>query len=103
MSRTPYRNVPLIGGEEVDLYKLYWLVTAHGGWEKVSGLCHISRFRLDNSNRILNLHLTIKIATAMQHTNTKRILPRQRSSAVSGCPTVAPRPCAIEGGERRDR
>ena len=35
-SRTPYRNVPLIGGEEVDLYKLYWLVTAHGGWEKVS-------------------------------------------------------------------
>ncbi len=34
--RTPYRHVPLINGKEIDLYKLYWTVTAHGGWEKVN-------------------------------------------------------------------
>jgi hypothetical protein len=34
--RTPFRNVPSIGGKEIDLYLLYWLVTSQGGWERVS-------------------------------------------------------------------
>ncbi|TRY73680.1 hypothetical protein TCAL_10161 [Tigriopus californicus] len=32
---TPYRHLPTIDGLEIDLYKLYWVVTASGGWEKV--------------------------------------------------------------------
>jgi len=34
--RTPFRKVPKINGHEIDLYLLYVLVTAHGGWVKVS-------------------------------------------------------------------
>ena len=34
--RTPFKNIPTIGGKDVDLYLLYWLVTARGGWEKVN-------------------------------------------------------------------
>ncbi|XP_059480727.1 AT-rich interactive domain-containing protein 2 isoform X11 [Neocloeon triangulifer] len=33
---TPFRQVPRLHGHEVDLYLLYVLVTAHGGWEKVN-------------------------------------------------------------------
>ena len=33
--RTSFKQVPSINGKEVDLYLLYWLVTAQGGWEKV--------------------------------------------------------------------
>ncbi|KAJ1529921.1 hypothetical protein ONE63_006650 [Megalurothrips usitatus] len=33
---TPFRRVPQISGHEVDLYLLYVLVTAHGGWIKVN-------------------------------------------------------------------
>eukprot|EP00096_Caligus_rogercresseyi_P011305 TRINITY_DN4406_c0_g2_i1.p1 TRINITY_DN4406_c0_g2~~TRINITY_DN4406_c0_g2_i1.p1 ORF type:complete len:1235 (+),score=353.21 TRINITY_DN4406_c0_g2_i1:632-4336(+) len=33
---SPFRRLPSINGEEVDLYHLYWVVTAHGGWEKVN-------------------------------------------------------------------
>ncbi|KAK3921732.1 AT-rich interactive domain-containing protein 2 [Frankliniella fusca] len=33
---TPFRRVPQINGQEVDLYLLYVLVTAHGGWLKVN-------------------------------------------------------------------
>ena len=33
--RTPFRKIPVVEGKEIDLYLLYWLVTAQGGWEKV--------------------------------------------------------------------
>ena len=33
--RTIFRHIPCINGHEIDLYLLYWLVTAQGGWEKV--------------------------------------------------------------------
>ncbi|XP_066999629.2 AT-rich interactive domain-containing protein 2 isoform X2 [Anabrus simplex] len=33
---TPFRKVPKINGHEIDLYLLYVLVTAHGGWVKVN-------------------------------------------------------------------
>lgn len=33
---TPFRNFPSINGKDIDLYQLYWLVTAHGGFEKVN-------------------------------------------------------------------
>ncbi|KAK9875639.1 hypothetical protein WA026_009438 [Henosepilachna vigintioctopunctata] len=33
---TPYKKLPTIGGREVDLYLLYTLVTAQGGWLKVN-------------------------------------------------------------------
>ena len=33
--RTSYKLAPSINGKEIDLYLLYWLVTAQGGWEKV--------------------------------------------------------------------
>ncbi len=33
---TPFRHTPVIDGREIDLYKLYWVVTAQGGFEKVS-------------------------------------------------------------------
>ncbi|XP_021925466.1 AT-rich interactive domain-containing protein 2 isoform X9 [Zootermopsis nevadensis] len=33
---TPFRKVPQINGREIDLYLLYVLVTAHGGWVKVN-------------------------------------------------------------------
>jgi AT-rich interactive domain-containing protein 2 len=33
---TPFKNTPTIDGKDVDLYLLYWLVTAKGGWEKVN-------------------------------------------------------------------
>ncbi|KAJ8878781.1 hypothetical protein PR048_019367 [Dryococelus australis] len=32
---TPFRKIPKINGHEIDLYLLYVLVTAHGGWVKV--------------------------------------------------------------------
>nr|CAD7577810.1 unnamed protein product [Timema californicum] len=31
---TPFRKIPKINGHEIDLYLLYVLVTAHGGWVK---------------------------------------------------------------------
>ncbi|XP_012267900.2 AT-rich interactive domain-containing protein 2 isoform X3 [Athalia rosae] len=33
---TPFRRPPKISGKEIDLYLLYVLVTAHGGWIKVN-------------------------------------------------------------------
>ena len=36
--RTPFRKLPNVEGKEIDLYLLYWLVTAQGGWEKVRNL-----------------------------------------------------------------
>lgn len=39
--RTPFRKVPKINGREIDLYLLYVLVTAHGGWVKVSFFVNI--------------------------------------------------------------
>lgn len=33
---TPFRKTPKINGHEIDLYLLYVLVTAHGGWVKVN-------------------------------------------------------------------
>jgi len=33
---TSYKHVPQINGKEIDLYLLYWLVTAQGGWERVN-------------------------------------------------------------------
>ncbi|CAB4065110.1 ARID2 [Lepeophtheirus salmonis] len=33
---TPFKRIPNINGKEIDLYHLYWVVTAHGGWEKVN-------------------------------------------------------------------
>jgi len=43
--RTPFRRVPQINGHEIDLYLLYVLVTAHGGWFKVSRLFCFGRVR----------------------------------------------------------
>lgn len=34
--RTGFKHIPCINGKEIDLYLLYWLVTAQGGWERVS-------------------------------------------------------------------
>nr|CAD7264071.1 unnamed protein product [Timema shepardi] len=34
---TPFRKIPKINGHEIDLYLLYVLVTAHGGWVKECG------------------------------------------------------------------
>nr|CAD7204425.1 unnamed protein product [Timema douglasi] len=34
LERTPFRKIPKINGHEIDLYLLYVLVTAHGGWVK---------------------------------------------------------------------
>ena len=34
--RTAFKKIPAVEGKEIDLYLLYWLVTAQGGWEKVS-------------------------------------------------------------------
>ena len=34
--RTSFRHLPSLNGKEIDLYLLYWLVTAQGGWEKVN-------------------------------------------------------------------
>ena len=39
--RTSFKQVPSINGKEVDLYLLYWLVTAQGGWEKVGNITFI--------------------------------------------------------------
>ncbi len=33
--RTSFKHIPKLNGKELDLYLLYWLVTAQGGWEKV--------------------------------------------------------------------
>ncbi|KAI4477611.1 hypothetical protein M0804_012728 [Polistes exclamans] len=33
---TPFRKSPKISGKEIDLYLLYVVVTARGGWIKVS-------------------------------------------------------------------
>lgn len=33
---TGFKHLPCILGKEIDLYLLYWLVTAQGGWEKVN-------------------------------------------------------------------
>jgi len=46
--RTPFRKVPKINGREIDLYLLYVLVTAHGGWMKV-GFLHVDfRYNLNS-------------------------------------------------------
>ena len=34
--RTPFKKNPKINGKDIDLYLLYVVVTAHGGWIKVS-------------------------------------------------------------------
>jgi len=33
---TAFKKIPAVEGKEIDLYLLYWLVTAQGGWEKVN-------------------------------------------------------------------
>jgi len=33
---TGFKHIPSINGKEIDLYLLYWLVTAQGGWERVN-------------------------------------------------------------------
>jgi len=33
---TGFKHIPCIHGKEIDLYLLYWLVTAQGGWERVN-------------------------------------------------------------------
>jgi len=33
---TSFKLAPSINGKEIDLYLLYWLVTAQGGWERVN-------------------------------------------------------------------
>jgi len=33
---TPFKHVPSVEGKEIDLYLLYWLVTAQGGFEKIN-------------------------------------------------------------------
>jgi len=33
---TGFKHIPCINGKEIDLYLLYWLVTAQGGWERVN-------------------------------------------------------------------
>ena len=37
-SRTPFRRLPWLGGQYLDLYLLYRKVTEAGGWVKVGGL-----------------------------------------------------------------
>ena len=32
---TSFKHLPKLNCKEIDLYLLYWLVTAQGGWEKV--------------------------------------------------------------------
>lgn len=34
--RTPFKKSPKVNGKDIDLYLLYVVVTAHGGWIKVS-------------------------------------------------------------------
>lgn len=52
--RTPSRALPKINGKEIDLYLLYVLVTAQGGWVKVS-LFHLvmSSFYLTSIKLVL--------------------------------------------------
>ncbi|KAH1020543.1 hypothetical protein HUJ04_010181 [Dendroctonus ponderosae] len=33
---TPFKRCPTLGGKEIDLYLLYSLVTAEGGWVKTT-------------------------------------------------------------------
>lgn len=35
--RTPFRRLPWLGGQYLDLYLLYRKVTLAGGWVKVGG------------------------------------------------------------------
>ena len=42
--RTGFKHIPCIHGKEIDLYLLYWLVTAQGGWERVSDFNVLSSF-----------------------------------------------------------
>lgn len=37
-SRTPFRRLPWLGGQYLDLYLLYRKVTSAGGWVKVGVL-----------------------------------------------------------------
>lgn len=37
--RTPIKKVPVVGGEPVDMYKLYTQVVQMGGFTKVDTLC----------------------------------------------------------------
>ncbi|XP_059079152.1 AT-rich interactive domain-containing protein 2-like [Tigriopus californicus] len=61
---TPYRHLPTIDGLEIDLYKLYWVVTASGGWEKVNSRVGweeiVTLFELPES--------TANAALALKHT-----------------------------------
>lgn len=36
ISRTPFKKTPKVNGKDVDLYKLYTLITTRGGWMQVS-------------------------------------------------------------------
>jgi len=42
--RTPSRVSPKIDGKDIDLYLLYVLVTAQGGWVKVSLFDFVGKF-----------------------------------------------------------
>ncbi|KOX76369.1 AT-rich interactive domain-containing protein 2 [Melipona quadrifasciata] len=41
---TPFKKNPKINGKDIDLYLLYVVVTAHGGWIKVSSYLYICAF-----------------------------------------------------------
>ena len=49
--RTSFKLAPSINGREIDLYLLYWLVTAQGGWERVRDVDFIdsSMLRLEDN------------------------------------------------------
>ncbi len=46
--RSSFKSVPCVEGKEIDLYLLYWLVTAQGGWEKVSRIFSLIQFHEKN-------------------------------------------------------
>ena len=50
--RTAFKKIPVVEGKEIDLYLLYWLVTAQGGWEKVSFKKNLVKSRV-RQHRIL--------------------------------------------------
>ena len=43
--RTSFKLTPSINGKEIDLYLLYWLVTAQGGWERVRDFFRLNILR----------------------------------------------------------
>ena len=65
-SRTPFKQTPSVEGQQIDLYLLYWLVTAQGGFERVScprkrncvqAMCLVRGRRDDDVRRLLLLLL----------------------------------------------